>query len=111
LGVSAPDKIFSPNNKNDIYSVIKNELGPWANDLERRAAMLEALRVLAGFESSWRWDAGVDTTNPHSNTSLYRGGGHPSVRRQLDELRSQPESGFCSQRPANRLRPGCCGSR
>lgn len=30
--------------------------------------MLEVLRVLAGFESSWDWNAGVDTTNPHSNT-------------------------------------------
>jgi hypothetical protein len=26
--------------------------------------MLEVLRVLAGFESSWDWNAGVDTTNP-----------------------------------------------
>ena len=68
-GVSAPDEIFSPNNKPDIYSVVKNELGPWANDLERRAAMLEVLRVLAGFESSWDWKAGVDVTNPNSNTA------------------------------------------
>jgi hypothetical protein len=48
---------------------VKDELGPWANDLERRAAMLEALRVLAGFESSWKWDADVDTTNPDSITA------------------------------------------
>src|SRR5437879_13683950 len=68
-GVSAPDEIFSPNNRTDIYSVVKDELGPWANDLERRAAMLEVLRVLAGFESSWDWNAGRDITNPHSNTS------------------------------------------
>jgi hypothetical protein len=27
------------------------------------------LRVLAGFESSWNWTAGVDTTNPTSNTA------------------------------------------
>lgn len=68
-GVSAPNEIFSPNNRPDIYSVVKNELGPWANDLERRAAMLEVLRVLAGFESSWKWNAGRDITNPNSNTS------------------------------------------
>lgn len=30
--------------------------------------MLEVLRVLGGFESSWDWNAGVDTTNPNSNT-------------------------------------------
>jgi hypothetical protein len=68
-GVSAPDEIFSPMDRADIYSVVKDELGPWANDLERRAAMLEVLRVLAGFESSWDWNAGRDVTNPNSNTS------------------------------------------
>ena len=30
--------------------------------------MLEVLRVLGGFESSWDWDADVDVTNPNSNT-------------------------------------------
>jgi hypothetical protein len=30
--------------------------------------MLEIMRVLAGFESSWDWNAGVDTTNPTSTT-------------------------------------------
>jgi hypothetical protein len=30
--------------------------------------MLEVMRVLAGFESSWRWGEGVDVTNPKSNT-------------------------------------------
>lgn len=68
-GVAAPNEIFTPNDKPDIYSVVKDELGPWANDLERRAAMLEVLRVLAGFESSWDWNAGRDVTNPNSNTS------------------------------------------
>ena len=68
-GVAAPVAIFSHNDRTDIYSVVKNELGPWANDLERRAAMLEVLRVLAGFESSWNWNEGVDTTNPDSNTA------------------------------------------
>ena len=68
-GVAAPAEIFSQNDRTDIYSVVKNELGPWANDVERRAAMLEVLRVLAGFESSWNWNEGVDTTNPDSNTA------------------------------------------
>jgi hypothetical protein len=68
-GVSAPAEIFTRNNRTDIYSVVSDELGPWANDLERRAAMLEVLRVLAGFESSWKWNAGPDTNNPDSNTA------------------------------------------
>ena len=68
-GVAAPDEIFAPNNRMDIYSVVKDELGPWSNELERRAAMLEVLRVLAGFESSWNWNEGVDTHNPNSNTA------------------------------------------
>ncbi len=68
-GASAPNEIFAHNDKTDIYSVVKNELGPWANDVERRAAMLEVLRVLAGFESSWDWNEGRDVTNPNSNTS------------------------------------------
>jgi hypothetical protein len=67
-GVSAPNEIFARNDRVDIYSVVKDELGPWTNDVERRAVMLEVLRVLAGFESSWDWNADVDTTNPTSNT-------------------------------------------
>lgn len=66
-GASAPDEIFVRNELVDIYSFVAPELGPWSDDRERRAAMLEVLRVLAGFESSWRWDAGRDITNPNSN--------------------------------------------
>jgi hypothetical protein len=32
--------------------------------------MLEVLRVLAGFESSWNWNEGPDTTNPTSVTPV-----------------------------------------
>lgn len=67
-GIEAPDEIFARNDKFDVYSSVVQELGPWQGDLHRRAAMLEVLRVLGGFESSWRWEAGVDTTNPSSNT-------------------------------------------
>jgi hypothetical protein len=63
----APDEIFTPNNKQDIYSSIAGELGPWKGTVHRKAAMLEVLRVLGGFESSWNWNAAVDTTNPNSN--------------------------------------------
>ena len=65
----APDEIFEPNQIHDIYSNIVGELGPWKNLLHRKAAMLEVLRVLGGFESSWKWNEGVDVTNPDSNTS------------------------------------------
>jgi len=51
-GAGAPDEIFVCNEITDIYSFVKPELGAWANDRERRAAMLEVLRVLSGFESS-----------------------------------------------------------
>src|SRR6516165_1797623 len=66
-GVAAPEQIFVRNEITDIYSFVEPELGPWANDRERRAAMLEVLRVLAGFESSWDWNAGRDVTNPDSD--------------------------------------------
>jgi hypothetical protein len=64
----APDEIFEPNQIHDIYSNIVGELGPWKNLLHRKAAMLEVLRVLGGFESSWKWNEGIDVTNPDSNT-------------------------------------------
>lgn len=68
FGQSAPNEIFTVNDNYDIYSVLKDALGPYRSTRHRRAVMLEALRVLAGFESSWKWTEGVDTTNPHSNT-------------------------------------------
>ena len=67
-GKVAPDEIFELNEHHDIYSNVVEVLGPWENLEHRRAALIEVLRVLAGFESSWDWDAGVDKTNPDSNT-------------------------------------------
>jgi hypothetical protein len=67
-GKQAPDEIFAPNTFTDIYSNIKTTLGPWEGIKHRRAVMLEVMRVLAGFESSWNWNAGRDTTNPTSVT-------------------------------------------
>lgn len=72
-GISADAEIFAPNgNPHDIYSDIVPLLGPWHNLLHRRAAMLEVMRVHAGFESSWNWNEGVDYTN---QTSLHNVGG------------------------------------
>jgi hypothetical protein len=64
----APDEIFAPNNNHDIYASVVNVLGPWRDNTHRKAAMLEVLRVLGGFESSWDWKADVDINNPNSNT-------------------------------------------
>ena len=71
-GKSAPDDIFAPNpNPADIYADVKPILGPWENLLHRRAALLEVMRVVSGFESSWNWNEGVDVTNHTSLTHLF----------------------------------------
>jgi hypothetical protein len=67
-GKQAPDEIFAPNTLSDIYSSVKTTLGPWEGIKHRRAVMLEVMSVLAGFESSWNWNAGRDTSNPTSVT-------------------------------------------
>ena len=67
-GKRSPDEIFAPNPFSDIYSSVFNTLGPWEGIPHRRAVMLEVLRVLAGFESSWNFNEGPDTTNPTSIT-------------------------------------------
>jgi len=67
-GATAPEEIFSENDNYDVYSHVKDTLGPWTGLKHRRAVMLEVLRVLAGFESSWNWNAGRDVLNPSANT-------------------------------------------
>jgi hypothetical protein len=67
-GKTAPDEIFARNSVSDVYSSVFNTLGPWQNLQHRRAVMLEVMRVLAGFESSWDWNEGVDPNNPTSVT-------------------------------------------
>jgi hypothetical protein len=67
-GKTAPDEIFAPNSVADVYSNVVSTLGPWQGIHHRRAVMLEVMRVLAGFESSWDWNAGADVTNPTSVT-------------------------------------------
>ena len=67
-GKEAADEIFAQNSFSDVYSSVKNTLGPWRGLSHRRAVMLEVLRVLAGFESSWDWNEGRDNSNPTSVT-------------------------------------------
>lgn len=73
-------EIFAPNNVAlDAYTVIRSRLATamghdgsntevfrWDNLLHRAGAMLELMRVHAGFESSWKWNEGVDRTNKNS---------------------------------------------
>lgn len=68
---SAPSDIFTPRanqpGETDIYTSVKPVIGPtgpWTNMLNRRSAMIEVLRVLAGFESSWKPNTGADSANP-----------------------------------------------
>jgi len=64
---TAPEDIFASNkDPEDVFNRLAPLLGPWNSPLHRRAAMGELLRCLAGFESSWRWNCGVDTTNKTS---------------------------------------------
>lgn len=71
-GRKAPDDIFTPRpddkGETDIYTSVKPQLGPWTSPPHRRAAMLEVMRVLGGFESTWDWSEGRDTTNSTSVT-------------------------------------------
>lgn len=66
--ITADGDLFAPNDRYDIYSKVRYELGPWESLVHRRAVMLEVMRVLAGFESSWDWQEGVDTSRLGSDT-------------------------------------------
>ncbi len=70
-GKAAPAEVFSSRKddpgETDIYTSINPTVGSWHGELHRRAAMLEVLMVLAGFESSWKSNTGADITNPKEN--------------------------------------------
>lgn len=69
---TAPDEIFDVNNQpGDVMPRLAVLLGPWKGSnaeilLQRKCCMLELLRCLGGFESSWNWNEGVDKTNKTS---------------------------------------------
>ncbi len=65
----APDDLFLPNTAMDIYSSVVRQLGPYGIGAHRKAVMLEVLRVLAGRETMWNWNAGVDAGKAVANTS------------------------------------------
>jgi peptidoglycan hydrolase-like protein with peptidoglycan-binding domain len=69
-GRTAPEAIFAdqPGNEKDVYASVITELGPFEDITHRKACMLEVMRVLAGFESSWNWNEGIDTTRVTADT-------------------------------------------
>ena len=69
-GKTAPDEIFTnrPGNEKDVYASVIQELGPFGDVTHRKACMLEVMRVLAGFESSWNWNQGIDEQNPEEDS-------------------------------------------
>lgn len=64
--------ICAPNAGYDIFSIMKSHLGPWTSPVQRIAAMLEVLRVLAAEESSWNWDEGADPNGVGEDNILNR---------------------------------------
>jgi len=64
FGAVGAVEIFAPNPLDDIYGKVMDALGPFDNGdagfIQRRAVMLEVLRVLGGLESSWNWLEGAD---------------------------------------------------
>ena len=100
---SAPDEIFAPNDTPaDIFTLIRPKLGnadgKWDNLLHRKAAMLEAMRVHAGYESSWNWNEGVDVTN-HTSMAHIEGQETGIFQVSWDSTRlGQPVRDFASVR-------------
>ncbi len=62
----SPDSLVEVNPIYDIFSSVERELGPWKSLKHRKAALIDVLIVLSMFESSERWNAGIDTTNASS---------------------------------------------
>jgi hypothetical protein len=69
-GKTASEEIFADKQtqEKDVYASVKKDLGPFDDSLCRKASMLEVMRVLAGFESSWKWNTGRDTANPDEDS-------------------------------------------
>lgn len=92
----APADIFAYNDKQDIYAALNKELGPYGSDLERRAVMCEALRVLGGFESSWDWTEGRDHTNPNVDSAANEEAG--IFQTSYDSVKFDPSLRECMRR-------------
>lgn len=62
--LDTPSQLFQYNDNADVYSHVRYKLGPWKEGddflTHRKAVMLEVLRTLCGFESSWNWEEDYD---------------------------------------------------
>lgn len=56
------DWVFASNINFDIYSLVKEKLGPYTSLLQRKAVMCDCLIAIAADESDWGWKEGRDTT-------------------------------------------------
>ncbi len=65
----ASDELFLPNAGFDVYSAVVRQLGPYGIGAHRKAVMLEVLRCLAGLETMWDWNHGVDSDKQGPKTS------------------------------------------
>ena len=90
-GKTAPDTIFAdqPGKEKDVYASVTEELGPFGDITHRKACMLEVMRVLAGFESSWKWNEGSDKGKVKEDSSTELSRRVPSERK-LGGLRPRP---------------------
>lgn len=60
---TAPDEIFAPNNEpSDAFNLLV-PVGGWQSLAHRKATLLDAAVIHAGYESDWNWHEGVDVTN------------------------------------------------
>jgi hypothetical protein len=63
-GRKAPMDIFESRGPDSVYHAVEQcRLGDSQDPQVRRAIMLEVMRVLAGHESTWKWNQGVDHSN------------------------------------------------
>lgn len=99
----AHDEIFAVNSRADIYTSVRAELGPWKSLLHRRAVMCEVLRVLGGFESSWNWQEGRDSTNPNVDRAENEEAGIFQV--SYDAIAFDPSLEACARRHCGVLDP------
>lgn len=105
-GLTAPDEIFETNKRFDVYSSVRDELarnGVWPSLAYRKAVMLEVLRVLAGFESSWDWREGRDIANSNGDKPEDEEAGVFQV--SYDSIAFDPSLAACVMRHTGELSP------
>ena len=82
----------------DVYASVTEELGPFGDITHRKACMLEVMRVLAGFESSWNWNEGSRQRERERGLAGYDFSRRVPSERKLDGVRSGFERSGCATR-------------